>query len=101
MRTRACPIKKASGCKGCPGTGKLRDRIGKEFTYLCFERQFGTLLNSVPLWTADKDIQGVDFVTLWFTAESPERCEKVYRMFTAGQPADIERTCGLYFRELL
>ena len=101
MRTRACPLKKASGCKGCPGTGKLRDRIGKEFTYLCFERKFGTLLNSVPLWTADKDIQGVDFVTLWFTAESPERCEKVYRMFTAGQPADIERTCGLYFRELL
>lgn len=101
MRTRACPLKKQGGCGKCPGRGNLRDRMGKEFTYLCFERKFGTLLNSVPLWTADKDIRNIDFITLWFTTEQPRRCEEVYRMFTENRPFDEERTAGLYFRELL
>ena len=101
MRTRACPLKKPSGCGGCTGSGKLRDRMGKEFTYLCFERKFGTLLNSLPLWVADREIGGIDFITLWFTVEQPRRCEEVYHLFAAKQPADTERTAGLYFRELL
>ncbi len=101
MRTRACPLKKPGGCGKCPGRGALRDRMGKEFTYLCFERKFGTLLNSLPLWVADRDIRNVDFMTLWFTTEPPERCKEVYRMFSAGEPFDSDRTAGLYFRELL
>ncbi len=101
MRTRACPLKKPGGCGKCPGTGKIKDRMGKEFTYLCFERKFGTLLNSLPLWVADKEIGGIDFVTLYFTTESPKRCEEVYRSFSKGLPADCEKTNGLYFRELL
>ena len=101
MRTRACPLKKQGGCGKCPGRGNLRDRMGKEFTYICFERKFGTLLNSVPLWTADKDIRNIDFITLWFTTEQPRRCEEVYRMITENRPFDEERTTGLYFRELL
>ncbi|MGN0628014.1 MAG: DUF3656 domain-containing protein [Oscillospiraceae bacterium] len=101
MRTRACPLKKSSGCGKCPGTGKIKDRMGKEFTYLCFERKFGTMLNSLPLWVADKEIQGTDFVTLYFTTETPQRCKEVYGNFSKGLPADCERTNGLYFRELL
>ncbi len=101
MRTRACPLKKPGGCGKCPGRGALRDRMGKEFTYLCFERKFGTLLNSLPLWVTDRDIRNVDFMTLWFTTEPPERCKEVYRMFSAGEPFDSDRTAGLYFRELL
>ena len=69
--------------------------------FLCFERKFGTLLNSLPLWVADRDIQNVDFMTLWFTTEPPERCKEVYRMFAAGEAFDSDRTAGLYFRELL
>ena len=101
MRMRACPIKKASGCKNCPGKGKIKDRMGKEFTYLCFEKKFGTLLNSVPLYVADKDFSGIDFMTLWFTVETPENCKKIYEMFKNKVPADFEKTNGLYFRELL
>ncbi|MBE6899706.1 MAG: U32 family peptidase [Ruminococcaceae bacterium] len=101
MRMRACPIKKAGGCKNCPGKGKIKDRMGKEFTYLCFEKKFGTLLNSVPLYIADKDFSGIDFMTLWFTAETPENCRKIYDMFVNKTPADFEKTNGLYFRELL
>ena len=101
MRMRACPLKKPSGCKNCPGKGKIKDRMGKEFTYLCFEKKFGTLLNSVPLYVADKDFSGIDFMTLYFTTESPENCEKIYDMFKNKVPADFEKTNGLYFRELL
>ncbi len=101
MRMRVCPIKKASGCKNCPGKGKIKDRMGKEFTYLCFEKKFGTLLNSVPLYVADKDVSGIDFMTLWFTTESPENCEKIYKMIKNKAPADFDKTNGLYFRELL
>ena len=101
MRMRACPIKKASGCKNCPGKGQIKDRMGKEFTYLCFEKKFGTLLNSVPLYVADKDFFGIDFMTLWFTEEKPENCKKIYNMFKEKVPADFDKTNGLYFRELL
>lgn len=101
MRMRACPIKKASGCKNCHGKGKIKDRMGKEFSYVCYEKKFGTLLNSVPLYVADKDFSGIDFITLWFTEESPARCEKIYNMFREKSPADFEKTNGLYFRELL
>ncbi|MBQ6878341.1 MAG: U32 family peptidase [Oscillospiraceae bacterium] len=101
MRMRACPLKKPSGCKNCPGKGKIKDRMGKEFTYLCFEKKFGTLLNSVPLYVADKDFSGIDFMTLYFTTESPENCRKIYDMFIKKAPADFEKTNGLYFRELL
>ena len=101
MRMRACPIKKAGGCKNCPGKGKIKDRMGKEFTYLCFEKKFGTLLNSVPLYVADKDFSGIDFMTLWFTVETPENCKKIYEMFKNKVPADFEKTNGLYLRELL
>ena len=101
MRMRACPLKKPSGCKNCPGKGKIKDRMGKEFSYVCFEKKFGTLYNSVPLYVADKDFFGIDFMTLYFTSESPENCKKVYNMFKNKIPADFEKTNGLYFRELL
>ncbi len=101
MKMRACPIKKTSGCKNCPGKGKIKDRMGKEFTYLCFEKEFGTLFNSVPLYVADKDFSGIDFMTLYFTTETPENCKKIYNMFIKKASADFEKTNGLYFRELL
>lgn len=101
MRMRACPLRKTDGCKNCPGNGKIKDRKGKEFTYLCFEKKFGTLLNSLPLYVADKDFSGIDFTTLWFTTETPEACRKIYNTFSKKAPADFEKTNGLYFRELL
>ena len=101
MRVRSCPLKKTSGCGNCPGKGKIEDRLGKDFPYLCFEKKFGTLYNSVPLWIADKEISGIDFITLYFTVETPDRCREVYKRFIEKLPADTEKTNGLYFRELL
>ena len=40
-------------------------------------------------------------MTLYFTAESPENCEKIYNMFKNKASADFDKTNGLYFRELL
>ncbi len=101
MRFRACPIQKRGGCGACPGSGVLTDRLGKAFSVLCSGRRYATLLNSLPLWIADKEISGADFLTLYFTVESPERCLSVYRAFQENMPPDTERTNGLYFRELL
>lgn len=101
MQMRACPIKKSYGCKNCSGKEKIKDRLGKEFSYRCFEKKFGTLYNSVPLYIGDKDILGIDFSLLWFTDESPSDCKKIYNMFIEKAPADFEKTNGLYFRELL
>jgi len=101
MRFRACPIQKSGGCGNCPGSGSLTDRLGKTFSVLCSGRRYATLLNSLPLWIADKEISGADFLTLYFTTESPERCLSVYRAYQKNMPPDTERTNGLYFRELL
>lgn len=101
MRTRACPIKRKGGCGDCKGKGEITDRLNKKFGYLCFERKYGTLLNSLPLWVGDKDFDGIEFMTLYFTTETKERCKKVYEDFKNKASADCERTNGLYFRELL
>ncbi|HPD88942.1 MAG TPA: DUF3656 domain-containing protein [Oscillospiraceae bacterium] len=101
MRFRACPIQKKGGCGNCPGSGTLTDRLGKTFSVLCSGRRYATLLNSLPLWIADKEISGADFLTLYFTVESPERCLSVYQAYQKNMPPDTERTNGLYFRELL
>ncbi len=101
MRFRACPIQKSGGCGACPGSGTLTDRLGKTFPILCSGKRYGTLLNSLPLWIADKEISGVDFLTLYFTMENPERCLSIYQAYRKNMPPDTERTNGLYFRELL
>lgn len=101
MRMRACPIKKRNGCNGCPGMGKISDRFGKEFSYICFEKKYGTLLNSVPLWIADKNIVGIDFYTLWFTNENSKQCENIYQKFKEKASVDFTKTNGLYFGKLL
>jgi putative protease len=100
MRFRACPIQKSGGCGACPGSGLLTDRLGKTFSVLCSAKRYSTLLNSLPLWIADKEISGADFLTLYFTVEPPEHCLSVYRAFQKNMPPDTERTNGLYFREL-
>lgn len=101
MKTRACPLKSKDGCQNCKGRGMIKDRMGNDFLYLCSGRQFGTLLNSVPLYVSDKDIKGIDFEMLYFTQESPERCKEIFDLAISRKPFDADRTNGLYYRELL
>ena len=101
MLFRSCPVRTKSGCKGCSGREKIKDRTGTEFTVQCGNKKYSTLLNSLPLYIGDKQVNSVDFETLYYTTESKERCRGVYKMFSKGAEFDEKRTNGLYYRELL
>ncbi|MGM9521509.1 MAG: DUF3656 domain-containing protein [Oscillospiraceae bacterium] len=98
MRFRSCPAKGGKGCSGCDGQPVITDRKNAEFPLVCEDRRFGTLLNSVPLHIADKDVAHVDFLTLYFTVESKSDAKSVIYDFISGKTADFSRTGGLYFR---
>ena len=101
MHMRSCPLRSDKGCGICRGGGELRDRKGVSFQVLCRGREYSVLLNSVPLYIGDENLQAFDYVLLSFTYEDRKRCEEIFRMFSEGKKADFSRTRGLYFRELL
>ena len=98
MRFRACPARGKNGCAGCSGTPKLTDRRGTVFNMLCHGRRYGTLLNSVPLYAADRRLPPLDFLTLYFTTESPKQTENIIDLVLSGESAPFPRTAGLYYR---
>lgn len=101
MRLRRCPNRGKSGCGHCDGRPELVDRKGVVFPLLCHERQFTSMLNSVPLWTADKPLRNLDFITLYFTTETAREVQAVTNAHIAGEPAPFAHTYGLYGRTLL
>ncbi|MBO4881425.1 MAG: U32 family peptidase [Firmicutes bacterium] len=101
MKCRACPGKTAKGCGSCTGLSKMTDRTGTEFSLICRDRQYAEILNSVPLYVADRAVPKLDFEELYFTTESAEQCAAVLALYREKAPADFPRTAGLYFRELL
>ena len=100
MKMRNCPGRKEEDCGTCDGHPALSDRMNIKFPLLCSEKKYITLLNSVPLYLADKDLSGVDFLTLYFTTETKQTCKNIIDAYKNGQPPRNERTNGLYFREL-
>ncbi len=100
MRCRACPIQGENGCSGCPGHGVLTDRRGARFPVICTARRYVTVLNSVPLWLGDREVRGADFVTVYFTNETPAQCRAQLEAFERALPYPGEHTGGLYFREV-
>ena len=100
MWMRACPQKSETGCGDCAGVSFLTDRRGVRFPVLCREKRYSALLNSVPLYAADKALPPVDFITLYFTTEEAADCAAVYRKVTAHEPFGGDHTTGLFFRTL-
>ena len=101
MRFRNCPVKAGIGCARCGGRGELTDRKGVRFPLECGEKKYSTLLNSVPLHIAERDLRGLDFLLLYFTRESAEQCRRVEEDFRTRRKSAVPRTGGLYYRELL
>ena len=101
MHFRNCPIRAQIGCAACRARGELTDRRGVKFPVECGEKKYSTLLNSVPLHIADKDLRGLDHLILWFTRESAAECAAIAADYCAGKKSERERTGGLYYRELL
>ncbi len=97
MRMRACPV---GNCKNCSGVNELTDRKNVNFTLLCNNKQYVTLLNSLPLYVGDKNIQA-DFHILYFTLENSREVSKIYNMYKNGEAPDFARTNGLYFKNLI
>ena len=100
MLMRACPRREKVRCVDCPGYGELTDRKRQKFSLLCMERKYTVLLNSLPLYVADKPICGIDFTTAYFTVESPEEVKRTLAAYQNAKPYGGTRTRGLYFRTL-
>jgi hypothetical protein len=70
-----------------------------EFTLICNNKKFTTLLNSVPLCAFDENIKS-DFNLLYFTVESPERVKEIFELSQNNSAPNFTRTKGLYFKNL-
>ena len=101
MRFRNCPLRAHMGCGKCAGHGELTDRRGVRFPVECTEQKVSTMLNSVPLHIAERDLRGLDFVLLYFTRETAAECAAVTEEYRLRRKSEAPRTGGLYFRELV
>ena len=101
MHYRNCPVRASIGCAACRERGSLTDRKDISFPVECCEKKFSTLLNSVPLHIAERDLRGLDFSLLWFTRETVADVREIISDFRSGKKTSRPRTSGLYYRELL
>ena len=101
MRFRNCPLRAHVGCGKCAGHGELTDRRGVRFPVECTEKKVSTMLNSVPLHIAERDLRGLDFVLLYFTRESAAECAAITEDYRLHRKSEAPRTGGLYFRDLV
>lgn len=99
MLFKNCPLKNGISCKECDKNGAVTDRLGVEFPVRC-RMGYSELLNSVPLWLADRlpELNGFDFTLLYFTRESKDRATEVIKAYKNGLSPDIKHTRGLYYR---
>lgn len=101
MIFRNCPARGARGCGNCDGRPQITDRTGARMAITCSGRQYSSLHNALPLYLGDKDVHGMDYLTLYFTVEQRAECEAVWQRYTGKQPYDGKFTRGLYYRRLL
>lgn len=102
MTFRNCPIQAAMGCKECGNSfKKMTDRKGVEFMVDC-KAGVAEMFNSVPLFLADRlpELEGIDFLTLFFTCEDSYECERITTQYVMGGASYDEKTRGLYYRNV-
>ena len=99
MLFKNCPLKNGISCDKCDKKGTLKDRKGIEFPVRC-RMGYSELLNSVPIWLADrkKDTDNFDFIVLYFTNEEKQRIEQIINAYKNALPPDTPYTRGLYYR---
>lgn len=101
MHVRNCPVRAAIGCAQCGQNGELVDRMRVVFPVECDEKRTATLLNSVPLDLAGRNLTGLDYQLLYFTRESAGEVEEITRRFLSGEKTEKPHTSGLYYKTLL
>ncbi len=101
MQLRACPARSDRGCGSCEGRPVVTDRKNAVFPIVCSERAYSTMLNSVPLYIADKQLPPIDFYAVYLTVETPDEASAQIRSVADRAPFDAPHTTGLAFRNLL
>lgn len=102
MLFRNCPLKNGRSCDKCDKKGFITDRKNTKFPIRC-RSGYSELLNSVPLWLADrkKDFIGLDFIVLYFTTEEQHETADIISAYNKGLPSDRNHTRGLYYRGVI
>ena len=98
-----CAIKRKTGqCTCKKQTCYLTDRQGKKFALLPAFGCRNELLNSQPLYIADKMQEckqvGAKYAMLRFTTESKEKCAEICSLAQNNETIQSEFTRGLYYR---
>lgn len=85
MTTPYCPMhcEDKKRCSAAAGQAVLTDRMGKKFPVLRVGPDCRvTILNSIPLYMADKlTLVSANVIRLLFTIESPEQCVAIVRQY--------------------
>ncbi len=98
MLTANCPIRNQTGCKACRHI--ITDRTGRDFTVRC-TNGYTEIFNSDKVYLADRlsELNGFDFIELYFTDESTDQTKRIIIDYINGvnsAPSGITR--GLYYR---
>ena len=85
MIMKNCPLKGAGRCQNKKRRYALHDRKNEDFPILCGRDCICEILNSKPIFTADKldDITRlpIDFARLMFTIEDYDECCRISRLY--------------------
>lgn len=109
MLMKNCPVKAMGKCQHKKMIYKLRDRKNEEFPVLCNDDCTAKIINSKPLFMADKldDLKNlkINAIRLIFTVENFAQCDKIINMYRDAmrgdkvlKPQENSFTRGHYYR---
>lgn len=112
MIMKNCPLKAAGFCAGGKSDYVLRDRKNEEFPVICTKDCRAVLLNSKPIYIADKltDLisTGINSIRLVFTTESGKVCHDIINEYRAAidgksvqKPPENQFTRGHFYRGVI
>ncbi|MDD6483120.1 MAG: U32 family peptidase [Clostridiales bacterium] len=88
MLMKNCPVKALGHCRRDGGEYRLRDRKHEEFSFICHEGCVCELLNSKPIFMADKMRElletNIDYIRLVFTDEDYRQCKEIIQLYKAA-----------------
>lgn len=96
MIMKNCPVKAMGKCQNGKNIYKLRDRKNEEFPVVCGQGCNAKLLNSKPIFMADKikDLKKlkINSIRLLFTVENFSQCDKIIYMYKSAMSGNFSDT---------